>query len=691
MARMIPVRLKDGTEGDMDEAQFVSEGWGAKGAMRLDGAMDAGARMPAAPSPAPPKQYGKIETFLRNALGTSAHNFGEEGAAGTGSTMPVSPFSGMPIRMPKGYEPPAYDKAYSDLVEQRRLSAAQNPKTAVMGELTGATVGSPAPGGPLLKTGAAGVKTAVKAGGRLLARGTAEGTLAAAGAAEGNIGDRAKTAAFAIPTSAAASAIPAAIGAPFARTAARNIDPLTDELSGLRPWTFANPELLRNAGGIARVASLRSSPGTLGEVAAKVSRQNPDLDPSTAIINWGRDLNSMRSLENPALPMLGRETAPALERTFLRASKASGEQIGKVEQTAAERGATASLKEAIGKVKAGPAARLETNDFRKDLSAGPFMGELMGGVEASGPKMSLVQFPPPKAKVVGNTDIPLSGGPETLFPPPGSVAPNLSVNRAPGTLRMSEVNGRGARPTAFAPPGQSLPPPPQSVSLPNRTVETLPDAVPNTRMLEMSRMARQKADDAFQSAGEHPYAATVGGSWDRTAGILNGMGRDSTRAALDPAEQALYDSLRKTHGATATGAEAVNSMKGVASAPFGISAEFSGLLGQQAAQGAGLGPIGQVSVARLARLASRVRNVNPNRAYRDTRIAEALEGAPLNLKWGTAAAGLRGMQALPDRLIRGAGIMAGDEVADVVEDPTRAGLDFNDVRAKALRRFLLGE
>jgi hypothetical protein len=652
--------------------------------------MDAGARMPPA-APAPPKQYGKVETFLRSLLGTSAHNFGEEGAAGTGSTMPVSPFSGLPVRMPKDYKPPAYDKVYGDIVGERKASATQNPKTAVAGELAGATVGSPAPGGPLLKTGASGVKTAVKAGGRLLARGTAEGTLAAAGAAEGGIGDRAKTAAFAVPTSAAASLIPAVIGAPFARTAATNIDPLTDELSGLRPWTYANPELLRNAGGIARVASLRSSPGTLGEVAAKVSRQNPDLDPSTAIINWGRDLNSMRSLENPALPMLGRETAPALERTFLRASKESGEKIGKVEQTAAERGATASLKEAIGKVKAGPAARLEANDFRKDLSAGPFMGEFMDGVEKSGPKMSLVQFPPPKAKVVGNRDLHLSGGPETLFPPPGSVAPNLSINRAPGTLRMSEVNGRGARPTAFAPPGQSLPPPPQSVSLPNRTVETLPDAVPNTRMLEMSRMARQKADDAFQSAGEHPYAATVGGSWDRTAGILNGMGRDSTRAALDPAEQALYDSLRKTHGATATGAEAVNSMKGVASAPFGISAEFSGLLGQQAAQGAGFGPIGQVSVARLARLASRVRNVNPNRAYRDTRIAEALEGAPLNLKWGAAAAGIKGMQALPDRLIRGAGIMAGDEVADVVEDPTRADLDFNDVRAKALRRFLLGE
>jgi hypothetical protein len=755
----IRVKLADGRTGTMSEEEFTSGGWGAKGAKRLDGGVASAPAAPA-PSPAAPKQYGKVETFLRNGLGGSLYGFGEEVAAAIRAVPPVSP-TGMPVKMPNGYTPPSTETAYDDLVRERKESAAQNPKTAVLGELTGAVVGSPLPGGPLAKGG-----SLLKSTARLAGRGAVASGVGAAGMAEGGIRERLKAGAVAAPLGAVLSGGLGAVASGIARKPGSFQAPKLgyNPLSG----AWANPESLKESAGAARISALRPTPSSLENINREFG----------SVEAFGRKINEAKNPVSGAPLIKKNFDAPKMDRAFEVARKRSGETIGRLERKADEAGAQVDLGEYLGKVSAGPKTKLTANRTRateRAATAQSFMDDVTQ--TASPPKVEVLQFPPPVVqgqKIVQkptglpkyelSEPLPVSGvrqgnvGPdgmrEVVAGPaferptlrtgvelhPGKSPPRPSTSRlvddfgrpvdpanpVPGvrTHSVKSFSGPQQQPKLYeGAPTYKLGEPAQTVApgqpadtvferaaqrvgqeargayedapiriLPNPVSEVTPRFIPASHLASTGRHLREAGSEFGSFVGEqtHPLGKTLGSAYDEAAGIAVGMAKDSTSKALGPAGAAKLDAAKDLFSVAQRGDETVKAFRGAAGAPRSLS---------QVAEGAAASQVGGMVAGMPGAIAGRQAGfvlghqsaINPAKAWNRQRLAEGIEGNGLHLGWDVAGGAVRGAQALPDRLIRGAGIMAGDEVADVVEDPTRADLDFNDVRAKALRRFLLGE
>jgi hypothetical protein len=588
----IRVKLADGRTGTMSEEEFTSGGWGAKGAKRLDGGVAAATAAPA-PSPAPPKQYGKIETFLRNGLGGSLYGFGEEVASAIGAVPPVSAASGMPVKMPQGYEPPPISKTYSDLVEQRRLSAAQNPKTAALGEFTGAVAGSPMPGGPLAKGG-----SLLKSTARLAGRGAAASGVGAAGMTEGGIKERATAGVAAMPLGAVVSAAPGAVASGISRKPGSFQAPKLgyNPLSG----AWANPESLKESAGAARISALRPTPSSLENINREFG----------SVEAFGRKINEAKNPITGAPLIKKNFDAPKMDRAFEATKARTGDSIRRAEKVADQTTSGIDVGTYEARVRGGPIAELRGNAWETSAAA------------------------------------------DTLDD------------------RLTSVLDKHAPPNAAMPGGR-----------PNVSIRSMQD---------IRNGARASAKNRGGYNQTSPLDADVGRGLSQAEGIAGGMIDDAMKQSLTPEAYAKFLADKDLHRIAARGDETVKAFRGAAGAPRSLSQ-----VGEGAAASAVGGMVGGMPGAIAGRQAGFVLGhqsaINPAKAWNRQRLAEGIEGNGLHLGWDAAGAAVRGAQALPDRLIRGAGIMAGDEVAAVVEDPTRADLDFNDVRAKALRRFLLGE
>lgn len=736
----------NGQTGTMDEEEFVSGGWEAKGAKRIE----------------EPKQYGKIETFLRNALGGSLFGFGEEAAAGTGSTMPVSP-TGMPVRMPKGYKPPSYDQAYQGLVGEKAASAAQNPKTAALGELAGATAGSPMPGGPLAKGG-----SLVKSGMRLAGRGAAAGAVGAAGMTEGGVEDRAKAAAGG---AAAGGLLSLGLGLPFAGISRKPGSFQAPKL-GYNPFSgaWANPESLKDSAAAARVSALRPTPNQL----EKVNREFGSVEA------FGRELNEAK---NPitGMPLLKKDyDAPKMDKAFEVVRKRSGETVGRLETKADAAGAQVDLKEFLDKVAAGPKTKLTANRTRaaeRAQTAESFMGDVTQA--ASPPSVPVLQFPPPVVqgqKIVQRPTglpkyeltepLPVSGvrqgnvgadGMREVVEGPAFERPTLptgmelhpgSSPRRPTTTRLVDDFGNVVDPASPPAPGTRLHKvnefagpqqqpklyggaptygvgePIQTVApgqpadqiferavrkvgqetrgayeqapikiLPNPTQDVTPRYIPASSLASTGRHLREAGSEFGSYFGEqtNPLGKTLGSAYDEAAGIAIGMSKDATSAALNPADAAKLEAAKRLFAVSQRGDETVKAFRGASGAPFSLPQVVEGGAAATAVGAMGGGPGAVITARQAGRVLGRQSTINPARAWNRQRLAEGIEGDGLHAGWDIAGGAVRGAQAAPDYLIRGLGVMSGDEVGAVTQDPNAANLDFNDIRAKALRRFLLGE
>jgi hypothetical protein len=557
------------------------------------------------------RKYGPLETFGRSALGSSLFNWGEEAVAAA-----KTPFTDA-----------GFKENLRALEDKRKESASERPVTGFLGGMTGATVGSPLPGG--LGGAKAGLSYGQSAA-RLAATGVAASALAGAGASEGGITDRLKAGG-----KAAVAGVPWSVGfalplANFARKPT-NIDPLdAGDLSWTTPSAYVtNPEQLRNAAGLARISSLRASPGVLGAVAEKLGRDTPGIDSTSALIRWGRDLNDARVPGDAAgsawnlrpKPVLGvTDTAPKLERAFIDETKRAGEQIGAIEQIADQRGAQVDLGEFLSKIQSGPARKLDANRARPQ-KLGP---ELMDTVKRTAlpPADELVQFPPQKETVLAGATV---GNGNKLSP----VYETRSI-------------------------------------LPNATVSTPPRFVPASRLNEAARMMREYAKEVGGGPmGEtvHPYGKTMGSAVDESAGIASGMATTANKSVLDATEQAALDDAKKRFATFKTGEEAVNPMRSAAAAPHALGSIIEGGAFATAGAAAGADPGTIITLRQLGRMMGKQRNINPSRATNLTRLAEALEGSPQNRGWQAVGLGAKGAQHLPSAIQKGLASDTGEDAA----------------------------
>lgn len=299
------------------------------------------------------EKHGMVESFARSALGSSLLGGGEE---------VVSQPS---MRRAGGFNPPDPEQGKiveAGLVRARQDSARDHPLAAMAGSATGATLGSPIPGGKALVAGKGAFDTFLRLG----ALGTATSGVSGALSAEGSLSDRLKAGGEAALYGAPVSFAAAPFLAPWAKKLPASVDALDDPNFGLlNPNIARDPRVLRNQASIARLSSTRATPKAMYDVTEKAGFRGPNESPAESIVRFGDNLNSLTSVEPEAAkslwqrfwtmgkpqPVLDKNsTAPRLERSIGQEMKKSGELIGAAEEAATRRGASVDLREYFPKV-----------------------------------------------------------------------------------------------------------------------------------------------------------------------------------------------------------------------------------------------------------------------------------------------------------------------------------------------------